>query len=196
MTSLTREELLGRKQSLNGTSVLGRLFDYFERRRVYATLVAMDDRLLDDLGLTRGTLKARIFEIDAVKRPSFVARLLDGFKKAQQRRATIRELQRLSPRMLADIGIESGLISEYVRTRQGEGDWVTEPGTPGLGRTLYSLAEAAAAPFVLPSAERLNPGRMARVQGKHLDEIGYLTEPSVASDNRRQAANRENPKAA
>ncbi|HMB77474.1 MAG TPA: DUF1127 domain-containing protein [Kiloniellaceae bacterium] len=197
MISLTRDELAGRTHSPSGTPLLGRLFDYFERRKVYNTLVAMDDRLLEDLGLTRGTLKARIFESETAKRPSLFARLRQSFKAAQQRRATIKALQRLSPAMLADIGIEPGLITTYALSQQGHGDWVFEPNRPSLGRVLFDLAEATAAPFTLPAAERLNPGRMARVDGKHLDDIGYVTEAADALETgQRTAANRDDPKAA
>jgi len=198
MTSLTHVDLGGRTSGQSRPSLIGRLLDYLERRRVYDTLVAMDDRLLDDLGLTRGTLKARIFE-ESTKRRSLFARLLQGLKQARQRRETIRELQRLSPSMLADIGIEPGLVPEYARSRQGDGTWVFEPQTvaPSLGRMMFDLAEATAAPFALPSADRLNPGRMARVDGKHLEDIGYVTADSAALESRqREAANRDKPKAA
>ena len=197
MISLTRSELAQRGPVHNGTSLLGRLFNYIERRRVYNQLVAMDDRLLDDLGLTRGSLKAQIFGSEKVERPSLFARFVKSFKAARQRRATINELQRLSPSMLADIGIEPGLLGAYAAARHGQGEWVNEPSTPSLGRILFDLAEATAAPFVLPSAERLNPGRMARVEGKHLEEIGYVTEGTEALETgERAAANRDAPKAA
>lgn len=193
MTSLAHNDLSGQRHMSSDLSLMGRLLEHFERRRVYQTLVAMDDHLLDDLGLTRGTMKTKVF---GEKKPSIVARIRRSFQRAQQYRATVNELQRLPPAMLADIGIEPGLIHEYARARQGKGAWTNEPmsqstqqtNNASLGQMLLDLAEATAAPFTMPSADRLNPGHMVRVDGKHLEENGYATANNDARENPKAAA--------
>lgn len=198
MTSLTRDDLAGQRGTRQDTSLFGRVLEYFERRRVYQTLAAMDDRLLDDLGVSRGDLRSKVF---GPEQPSLFARMRQNYRQARQYRATVRELERLSPAALADIGVEPGLIPEYARSCLGTGAWTHEPVSPaktvGLGQRLTQLAEATAAPFTLPRGERVNPGRMARVDGKHLEDIGYVTAEAGTLDDRQQAAaNRDSSKAA
>ena len=61
MTSLTHEALELRSEPLANSSLLQRLRAYRDRRQAYASLVALDDRLLADMGLQRANLKAEIF---------------------------------------------------------------------------------------------------------------------------------------
>ena len=46
-----------------------------------------------------------------------IARVLNGLRDARDRRETVRELRRLSPALLADIGIESEEIEQVVDVR-------------------------------------------------------------------------------
>lgn len=91
------------------------------RRQTIAQLRGLDDRLLADIGLERGMLDQVADGVAAreagirTKPVGVIANLRAWLK----RRATIRELQGLDDRMLADIGIERSEIEATV-ARQAE----------------------------------------------------------------------------
>jgi uncharacterized protein YjiS (DUF1127 family) len=107
--------------------LLTRIWHWYKRRAAIRELEALDDRVLADIGLVRGdideavdrAIAARLPEKAAV--PSPVSRVLAAlgawnpgrpakslaawYRRWLKRRATIRELQALDDRMLADIGL-------------------------------------------------------------------------------------------
>lgn len=75
------------------------------------TLNALDDHILDDMGLVRGEIDAYIASTDKAKTGPSVWQLL---QLSRIRRRSINELSQLSNRMLYDIGIERGEIESVV----------------------------------------------------------------------------------
>jgi uncharacterized protein YjiS (DUF1127 family) len=150
MTSLTHEALELRSEPLTNLSLLERLRAYRDRRQAYASLVALDDRLLADMGLQRANLKAEIFGASKEEKPSLIARLRLSLQRARRRRGTIDALQALPDHVLADIGIERALIGEYAAAQLGENRWPYEPNlrAPAVHRQgLSGLAEAVVRPL-------------------------------------------------
>lgn len=93
-------------------AVLGRML---RRRAIYRELMSLDDRLLADIGLTRGDVAAvahraaeedRPGEARAQFRPfAFVRALIERIGEARRRQAAMDELMALDERILADIGL-------------------------------------------------------------------------------------------
>lgn len=83
------------------------------KRRTVRELRRLDDHMLLDLGLTRGDVEAfagTLAEKRLPSRPGLGSRLRAWF----QRQRTIRALEALDDRLLADIGLERGRIAAAV----------------------------------------------------------------------------------
>lgn len=88
------------------------------RRRAYENLMALDDRMLRDIGITRDEIPTLVKRLSG-ERPDWAAAQgtaeASGFRLWSRYRATARELGQLDNQTLADIG--------FVR---GDIDWVAE----------------------------------------------------------------------
>jgi uncharacterized protein YjiS (DUF1127 family) len=94
------------------------------RRAVYRELMNLDDRLLADIGLTRGDVAAvahRAAEESAPAGPSIgrtlsavIGRIAERIRERMRRRAALAELMALDDRLLADIGLTRGQIPAAV----------------------------------------------------------------------------------
>ena len=173
MTSLTHEALELHSEPLANLSLLERLRAYRDRRQAYVSLVALDDRLLADMGLQRANLKAEVFGVSKEEKPSLFARLRLSLQSARHRRATIDTLQALPNHVLADIGIERALIGEYAAARLGENRWPYEPNlrAPAVHRQgLSGLAEAVVRPLRQWNISRHVAGQMAQIDAANRND--------------------------
>ena len=90
------------------------------RRAVYRELMSLDDRLLADIGLTRGEVAAVAHRAAEESAPTglsigrtlsgMLGRLVGRFQEGMRRRAATAELMALDDRLLADIGLTRGQI--------------------------------------------------------------------------------------
>lgn len=106
--------------------LIARLRSWFRRRAAIRELEALDDRILADIGLQRGRIREAVARAasEALGRPATgglltagpsalwawvpvrqMAGLLGPIRRRLQRRATIRQLEALDDRILADIGL-------------------------------------------------------------------------------------------
>jgi uncharacterized protein YjiS (DUF1127 family) len=173
MTSLTHEALELHSEPLANLSLLERLRAYRDRRQAYASLVALDDRLLADMGLQRANLKAEVFGVSKEEKPSLFARLRLSLQRARRHRATIDALQALPDHVLADIGIERGLIGEYASAQLGERSWPYEPKlqAPAVRRQgLSGLAEAVVRPLRQWNLNRHVTDQMLRIDAANRND--------------------------
>jgi uncharacterized protein YjiS (DUF1127 family) len=90
---------------------------YLHRRQVYNTLMALDDRMLADIGLSRYEIASYVRKLDLAKTeqvPALLAAteqdLVAPLRAWNRARATARQLSKLDDRMLVDIGIVRGDI--------------------------------------------------------------------------------------
>jgi uncharacterized protein YjiS (DUF1127 family) len=94
-------------------NTLGVLATALKDMRLRSTLSALDDHILDDMGLARGEIDIYVANRHHDEpRPSFYQLL----NLARIRRRSINELAQLSDRMLYDIGITRGEIESVVDT--------------------------------------------------------------------------------
>jgi uncharacterized protein YjiS (DUF1127 family) len=173
MTSLTHEALELHSEPRAKLSLLARLRVYRDRRQAYASLVALDDRLLADVGLQRANLKAEVFGQSKEEKSSLFARLRLSLQRARRRRATIDSLQALPDHVLADIGIERALIGEFAGAQLGENRWPYEPNlqAPAVRRQgLSGLAEAVVRPFRQWNISRHAAGQMVRLDAANRND--------------------------
>ncbi|MGF1609663.1 MAG: DUF1127 domain-containing protein [Kiloniellales bacterium] len=91
------------------------------RRRTIAQLSRLDDRMLQDIGLTRGSLETvadAMVSIDSARSQAAAARrehgLLAALRRWRRRQATIQQLASLDDRVLSDIGVVRGDIASIV----------------------------------------------------------------------------------
>jgi uncharacterized protein YjiS (DUF1127 family) len=94
------------------------------RRALRRELLSLDDRLLADIGLTRGDVEAVAARAAAEPQPcgiaapsrlaTFVGAVLRGIGEAFRRRAAAAELMALDDRLLADVGLTRGDIPAAV----------------------------------------------------------------------------------
>ena len=105
------------------TGFVTRIWHWHKRRAAIRELEALDDRILADIGLVRGGIDEAVDRAAAARMAEQstapfllsplhawnpgrqAAGLMTRFRQWLQRRATIRELQALDDRMLADIGL-------------------------------------------------------------------------------------------
>ncbi|MDH3596660.1 MAG: DUF1127 domain-containing protein [Rhodospirillales bacterium] len=105
------------------TGFITRIWRWHKRRAAIRELEALDDRILADIGLVRGGIDEAVDRAAAARMAEQrtapfllsplhawnpgrqAAGLMTRFRQWLQRRATIRELQALDDRMLADIGL-------------------------------------------------------------------------------------------
>lgn len=94
--------------------------DAAARRRVMSHLRRMDDRMLRDIGIERGTLYGLSADLpqaapaETVKKTGIFARIGAFFR----RRSTLRQLQSLDDRILADIGLNRATLADAIDARQ------------------------------------------------------------------------------
>ena len=95
------------------------LIDWNRRRKARATLEALDDRLLADIGLARHEIDAHVARLSGAisgPLPAAVEAMEEDvtapLKAWSAARATVKELSRLTDRQLLDIGVIRGDIDE------------------------------------------------------------------------------------
>ncbi|WP_374309362.1 DUF1127 domain-containing protein [Dongia sp.] len=99
--------------------VLRPVIDWNRRRKARATLQALDDRLLADIGLARYEIDAHVARLSGAINgplPAAVQAMEEDvtapLKAWSAARATVKELSRLTDRQLMDIGVIRGDIDE------------------------------------------------------------------------------------
>lgn len=93
---------------------VGPITRYLRRRAAVQQLEALDDRMLQDIGLSRSDIASHVAATykHAAHRPS----LWQILRSNSERKQTIRELTALDDRMLQDIGVDRALIGNYVNS--------------------------------------------------------------------------------
>jgi uncharacterized protein YjiS (DUF1127 family) len=151
-------------------------------RRTIAELNQLSDRMLADIGLTR----SQIVEVatllaapaDGTRRHSKLAQqsIFVRMRLAQQRRKSIRELEQLPDRILADIGIARGRIpaavDEIMEKRNAPVATSITGGSPVHG--LLAHLEGAVRPLRQWQLSRLAAGQIARLGSATLADLGYV----------------------
>lgn len=169
--------------------LLIRLHRAFQRRTAIRELDALDDRLLADIGLVRGDIPQVVDEMlpatgTSAGSPALAAvtRLAQGLaavastlkitvRRRLQRRATVRQLEALSDRMLADIGLVRGDIPGFVdggpQNRQS-----AEARQPTLEQANYWDSVVGA--LRQWDLSRQAASQMARFDADTLRDLGYV----------------------
>lgn len=126
-----------------GLAAMGRNFAALVRRRmrraaVARQLMALDDRMLSDIGLERWQIdevadlvvseqQAPVLPLSTVVSTLVKTRIVQPIARAYQRHVAFRELSNLDDRLLKDIGITRGEIPAVVHALS-----MIEPGRDGL----------------------------------------------------------------
>ncbi len=95
--------------------LLRRPLAWLERRRAYHELMALDDRLLRDIGITRADIERVVYGTPAGDRVQAAAEdddVIQVIRQWNRSRATARTLRALDDRTLDDIGFVRGDIDE------------------------------------------------------------------------------------
>jgi uncharacterized protein YjiS (DUF1127 family) len=150
----------------------------WRRRQTVAELSMLSDRMLADIGLTRGQI-VEVADALAARRGNTAPsgkRLFATMRHAHQRRATIRELEQLPDRILADIGIARSQIPaavEDILARRGDQAVVSESRESPVHGLLQHL-ESAVRPLRQWHVSRLAAGQIARLGSATLSDLGYV----------------------
>jgi len=150
----------------------------WRRRQTIAELSKLSDRMLADIGLSRGqivevadTLSARSGDTKPAGKRMFAA-----MRQARLRRATIRELEQLPDRILADIGIARSQIpaavEDILARRNGQAVDGESSESPVHG--LLHHLESAVRPLRQWHVSRLAAGQIARLGSATLSDLGYV----------------------
>ncbi len=101
------ETAISRRQP--GPGLIIRVRKWLKQRAAIRELKALDDRMLADIGLARGEIRAAVEAAEeaapTAHEPGLVAGFVTRFRLWSRRRAAIREIEALDDRMLADIGV-------------------------------------------------------------------------------------------
>lgn len=137
------------------TGILEGVLLFFARRRTQRALAQLDDRMLEDIGLSRGDIDLMAVQAvsttvdDLASEPeTWLTRLL----RVQARARMVRELRNLPDYILNDIGIQRGLIEESVYRAMAETKQTAKSETRTVAHDspvhgLLRRVEAAAWPF-------------------------------------------------
>ena len=168
--------------------MLTRLHRAFQRRTAIRELDALDDRLLADIGLVRGDIPQVVEDMlpvtgtsagsSAVAAVTRLARnltlaaaaLKSAIRRRLERRATIRQLEALSDRVLADIDLVRGEIPGFVNGQRS--DRAAEAGQPTLEQTNYWDSVVRA--LRQWDLSRQAASQMARFNADTLRDLGYV----------------------
>ncbi len=174
--------------------ILAAIARKLDQRRTGRELQRLDDRMLDDIGLTRGDIEFVAAQTTGTRgtgapAASLWTRLMDQVRMAGAQARTARDLAGLSDRMLADIGIERGQIQEVALTVAAKsalaGSGLSGRAIKGELRTRSHLAsspvhdllrrtEDAIRPLRQWQISRVAAGQMARLNHETLTDLGYV----------------------
>ncbi len=160
------------------------------RRQTIKQLQSLSDRMLEDIGLRRDQIAeiATLLAARPVVRPvagkpnrttsamASVQTLTARVRSARLRRATIRELEQLPDRVLADIGISRGQIPTAVDNILKKRSAQVPAGQSSVSpvHALLSRLETAVRPLRQWHVSRLAAGQIARLDGATLADLGYV----------------------
>lgn len=133
-----------------------------QRAQAFGSLMALDDRMLEDIGLNRGDVARAVYGDDET---TLIGRLITKVKRASDRRASLRALEGLSDHLLADIGYERSTIEAQLA-----GDLLHEQdkiATRGQG-VLPPLGQTAPVHSVAAQIARIDAG----LQSEAIDHVG------------------------
>jgi uncharacterized protein YjiS (DUF1127 family) len=210
MTSMKSFELAGRKtnqtahsQTAGSTGLIGGLFGALgalfqrievslEKSRVLAELERLDDRMLADIGLERGDLRAKVENAPVKTKPSLMGRMARALSRVRTKQATIRQLRALPDAVLRDIRIERGQIEDVVTATLTAKE--AEQVTPFTREPRPSLAEMLVLPLRQWDISRRAASQMVRIDPDLLQDIGYVKGdidwvPEVMAERRLKTAN-------
>jgi len=152
------------------------------RRRTIKQLQNLSDRMLADIGLSRDQIVevATLLATDPAVATSHQAKpagqsFLAKARRARLRRATIRELEQLSDRVLADIGMSRGdipaAVDRILKKQRAQASATQSGGSPV--HELLSRIEGAVRPLRQWHLSRMAAGQIARLDNATLADLGY-----------------------
>ena len=134
----------------------------FEQRQAYGALMAMDDRMLEDIGLNRGDVERAVY---GDENGTLIGKLIAAVKHGHERRAAVRALEALPDHLLADIGYERHMIASQLAGETARED--ARIASLGHG-PLPSLGRSAPAHPVAAQIARIDAG--LRGEDRQADE--------------------------
>ncbi len=155
----------------------------WRRQRTIKQLNSLNDWMLPDIGLSRGEIAEVATRL--VNRPVVTTRhqgkpvvqsFLAKARRVRLRQATIRELEQLSDRILADIGVSRGDIPAAV-DRLSEKQRAQAPIAQSSGSPVHELLsrlESAIRPLRQWHLSRVAAGQIARLGNVTLADLGYI----------------------
>ncbi len=163
-----------------------------EKSRVLAELERLDDRMLADIGLERGDLRAKVENAPVKTKPSLMGRMARALSRVRTKQATIRQLRALPDAVLRDIRIERGQIEDVVTATLTAKE--AEQVTPFTREPRPSLAEMLVLPLRQWDISRRAASQMVRIDPDLLQDIGYVKGdidwvPEVMAERRLKTAN-------